>query len=293
MIRINKKSLSAQDTLPISARLCIYAILIFVVVSMGIPMVNVLAVSLSTATKSEAPGLVLLPNPITFEGYMTIWSHADLWRPFINTAFVAVAGTLLHVFLSSLTGFVLLHKELPGRHIMTTFVMLTMTVPGELTLVSLYEVNKELGLLNTYAALIINGAASGFSILLMRNYFSSIPASLPEAAQIEGAGYFTIFRKIFIPLAIPGIMTIGTLNLIGRWNNITVVVSLISDMKMWTLPVILRQILFDSGSTSGTMYIFQNAKMAAVAITAVPLAILYFITQKFFGKGVMLGATKE
>jgi putative aldouronate transport system permease protein len=192
-----------------------------------------------------------------------------------------------------MAGYVLIHRELPWRPLLTTFVMLTMTVPGELTLVSLYEVNKQLRLINTLTALIINGAAGGFSILLMRNYFSAVPQSLSEAARIDGAAEFKIFRIVFLPLSIPGIITIGTLQFIGRWNNITITVSLISDMKKWTLPVVLKWILFDPSSTSGTAFVFANAKMAAVTLTALPLVALYFFTQRFFNAGVMLGANKE
>jgi putative aldouronate transport system permease protein len=88
-------------------------------------------------------------------------------------------------------------------------------------------------------------------------------------------------------------MTISTLQFIGRWNAITMTVALISDMKKWTLPVVLRQILVESDAASGTSYIFANAKMAAVVLTATPLIVLYFMTQKFFNSGIMLGATKE
>jgi putative aldouronate transport system permease protein len=88
-------------------------------------------------------------------------------------------------------------------------------------------------------------------------------------------------------------MTISTLQFIGRWNNITMTVALISDMKKWTLPVVLRQILFDPSAASGATYVFANAKMAAVVLTALPLIVLYFTTQKFFNSGIMLGASKE
>jgi putative aldouronate transport system permease protein len=260
---------------------------------MGLPMLNVLAVSFSTAAASETPGLILVPAPPTFEGYRFIWSYSNLWRPFLVTIYISAAGTLLHLLVSSMAGYVLVHRELPWRNLLTTFVMLTMTVPGELTLVSLYEVNKQLRLINTLAALIINGAAGGFSVLLMRNYFSAVPRSLFEAARIDGAAEFKIFRTVFLPLSIPGLITIGTLQFIGRWNNITTTVSLISDSRKMTLPVVLKWILFDPSSTSGTAYVFSNAKMAAVTLTAVPLVALYFFTQRFFNAGIMLGANKE
>ncbi|MCL2479932.1 MAG: carbohydrate ABC transporter permease, partial [Treponema sp.] len=250
-VKRNKK-LMAGDRLPVPSRLVIYICLVFIVIVMGIPMLNVVSVSLSDRAKSDAPGLILFPNPVSFEGYNFIWVNRNLWRPFLVTLYISITGTLIHVFLSSVAGFVLIHKELPWRNALTTFVMLTMTIPGELTLVSTYEVYRQFGLINTYAALIISGAAGGFSVLLMRNFFSGIPPSLPEASRIDGAGDFMIFYKVYLPLSIPGLMTIGTLQFIGRWNSITTVVTLISDQSKYTLPVVLRSILVDQSSVSGT-----------------------------------------
>ncbi len=264
-----------------------------VVVIMGLPMLNVLAVSLSTQAGSENPGLVLFPSPATFEGYRFIWSYTSLWRPFVNTAYVSVAGTLLHVILSAIGGYVLMQRDLPLRRALTTFVILTMTIPGELTLVSIYQVNRDFGLVNRYAGLIINGAASGFSILLMRNYFMGIPQSLAEAARMDGSSELSTFWRIYFRLAVPATVTVATLQFIGRWNNIALVATLISNMKKTTLPVVLRGLLVEMQSTSGTAYIYANAKMAAVVISALPLVVLYFAAQRFFVAGALLGATKE
>jgi putative aldouronate transport system permease protein len=236
---------------------------------------------------------VLFPSPATLEGYRFIWTYTNLWRPFANTAYVSVVGTILHVILSAVGGYVLMQRGLPLRKIMTTFVILTMTIPGELTLVSLYQVNRDFGLVNKYAGLILNGAASGFSILLMRNYFMGIPQSLAEAARIDGSSELATFSRIYVRLAVPAMVTVATLQFISRWNNIALVATLISDMKKTTLPVILRGMLSEVQSTSGTAFIYANAKMAAVVITALPLVVLYFAAQRFFVAGALLGATKE
>jgi putative aldouronate transport system permease protein len=197
------------------------------------------------------------------------------------------------VILSAIGGYVLMQRDLPLRRLLTTFVILTMTIPGELTLVSIYQVNRDFGLVNRYAGLIINGAASGFSILLIRNYFMGIPASLAEAARMDGSSELSTFWRIYLRLAVPATVTVATLQFISRWNNIALVATLISEMKKTTLPVILRALLVEAQSTSGTAYIYANAKMAAVVISAVPLVILYFSAQRFFVAGALLGATKE
>lgn len=281
-----------RDRLPLPLLWANVALILFVIMLMGLPMINVLAVSFSTKAMSETPGLVLFPAPPTVQGYVFIWDYIDLWRPFMNTVFVSLAGTIAHVILASMAGYVLMQKDMPFRKIMTTFVLLTMTIPGELTLVSIYAVNKEYHLINSYAGLIVNGMVSGFSVLLMRNYFAGVPRSLAEAARIDRCPEFKIFWKIYLRLSKPGIVTIGTLELIRRWNNISTTVTLISDIKKTTLPVMLRWLLFDQTSTSGTEYIFANAKMAAVVISALPLVLLYFFAQRFFVSGALLGSVK-
>jgi putative aldouronate transport system permease protein len=259
---------------------------------MSIPMLNVLAVSLSTRANADSPGLVLFPHPITFEGYSFIWNNFNLKHPFYNTVFISVVGTLLHVFMASLAGFIIAKRDIPFRKQMTSFIMLTMAVPSELSMIGLYAVNRQLGLINTYAALIINGMITGFSVFIMRNYFLSIPISLEESARLDGASEFRVFCSIYMRLSTPAIVTIGTLEFIRRWNNISLVATLISDMDKWTLPVMLKMLLFDSNSTSGNIFIFGNAKMAAVVITALPLIVIYFLSQNSFVKGAKTGAIK-
>jgi len=278
--------------LPLPLRFFVALVAAATVLATGIPVLNVLAVSLSSRAASENPGLVLLPAEPTLEGYSFVWSTIDIWRPFLNTAGTAIAGTVLHGLLAALAGYVLLQDGMPLRKALTTFVILTMTVPGELTLVSIYAVNKEFRLINTYAGLVINGAVSGFSVLLMRDYFKSIPSSLAESARMDGCAEPGIFSRIFLPLAKPGLATVATLELMRRWNNIAMTVTLISDMKKTTLPVILRSLLFEMSATSGQAYVFANAKMAAVVIAALPLVILYLCAQRFFVSGALAGSVK-
>jgi putative aldouronate transport system permease protein len=280
------------ERLPLPARALVWAVALLTIAVMGLPMLNVLAVSLSTPASSESPGLVLFPKSLSLEGYSFVWGTIDLWRPFLNTLFVSTAGTLLHAVLAALGGYVLAQEELPFRKALTTFVLLTMTIPSELTLVSIYAVNKQFRLINTYAGLILNGAVSGFSVLLMRNYFSGIPRSLSEAARIDGCPESGIFWRIFLRLAKPGLATVATLELIRRWNNIAMTVTLISDMKKTTLPVVLRWLLFEMSTASGTAYVYANAKMAAVVISALPLVALYAFAQRFFVAGALAGSVK-
>jgi len=289
---IKKHKLVNTDRFPLIIRFLLAIFLILLIAIMAIPMINVVAVSLSTRANADSPGLVLFPNPATFDGYAFIWNNFNLKHPFYNTLYISVVGTLLHVFMASLAGYIISKKDIPFRTHLTTFIMLTMAIPTELSMIGLYSVNKQLGLINTYSALIINGMVTGFSVFIMRNYFLSIPASLEESAKLDGASEFRVFMSIYMRLSTSAILTIGTLEFIRRWNNISIVVTLISDMDKWTLPVVLKMLLFDSNSTSGNIFIFANAKMAAVVITALPLILLYFVSQNAFVSGAKTGAIK-
>ena len=253
---------------------------------MGLPMLNVLAVSLSTQTNSENPGLVLFPSPATLEGYRFIWSYINLWRPFVNTAYVSVVGTILHVILSAVGGYVLMQRDLPLRKILTTFVILTMTIPGRAhpgldlpgqpglrarqPLRGPDPERRGLGVQHPPDAQLLHGhpAVAGRG----RAHGRQLGARPPSAASTSGS-------RCRRP------MTVATLQFISRWNNIALVATLISDMKKMTLPVILRGLLVEVQSTSGTAFIYANAKMAAVVISALPLVRAVFLGAALLRRG--------
>jgi putative aldouronate transport system permease protein len=270
-----------------------FIMLTIIFITMIVPMINVLAISLSSKLGSMQPGIRLIPDQFTFEGYKDIWSRVQLWRPFLNSLFVTSVGTFVQVVLSSMAGYVLIQQDLPFKKLMTSIIMVTMMIPGDLTLISIYSLNKQLGLINSYSGLIINGLVSGFSILLMRSYFLSVPSSLAESARIDNAGELTIFWKIYLPLSIPGLATISFLEFVGKWNSLMIPITLITQQNKYTLPMILRALVFDTSSTSGTEFIAPNAIMAAIVISVIPLILLYVIAQKFLVTGITIGASKE
>lgn len=267
--------------------------LVLLMLAMIIPFLNVLALSLSTGLASMQPDIVLIPKEFSLEGYSTIWASLDLWRPFMNSAIVTIAGTLLHVFLSSLAGYVLIHPQLPGKKLMISFILLTMMIPQEAILIPLYVVNREFHLINTLTVLVLSGLVSGFSILLMRNFFMVIPYEIAESGRIDGAGEFWIFFKIFMRLAAPGLATVSLFEFVGRWNMFTPPLIFINDSMKYTLQVALKSIIIDTGSVSSNYLVTTNVKMAGIVIAIIPLLTVYPFVQRFFMKGIMLGASKE
>jgi putative aldouronate transport system permease protein len=273
--RLPKNSLSP-------ALLIINCVLLFIVfVIMFVPMLYVLALSFSTNLGSMSSGIRLWPDKFTVIGYIEVWNRVQLWRPFFNSVFVTTVGILIEIFLSAMSAYVLIQKELPFKKMMTSIILITMMIPGNLTLISTYYLNKQIGLLNTYTGLILNGLISGFSILVIRGYFLSVPDSLAESARIDSAGEVTVFMRIYLPLSIPGIVTVAFLEFVDKWNSLMIPVSITTDQNKFTLPVILRSLVFNDSGESGMNYITPNVIMAAIVISVVPLIAFYVFSQRF------------
>ena len=149
-----------------------------------------------------------------------------------------------------------------------------------------------MNLLNSYTGLILNGLISGFSILLMRNYFETVPYSLAESARMDGAGEVTIFFKIFMPISLPGLATVFFMEFVSKWNAIMLPTTLVTNQDLYTLPVMLKTMIQSDVSTSGTSLAPDNAIMAAIVISTVPLLLIYIFAQRYLLEGMNLGAEK-
>jgi putative aldouronate transport system permease protein len=267
--------------------------LVILIAAMVIPLLNTFAVSFSSNMNSMQTGIKLWPAEWSLEGYATVWKKLEIWRPFVNNVIVTLLGTFFHVFLAAMSGYVLVQRELPGKKIMITFIMLTMMIPHEAIMIPLYVVNKELGLLNTLSALVIHGLVSGFSILLMRNYFLTVPNEMVESARIDGAGDFRIFLTMYLPLAKSGLATVTLFEFVSRWNHFTSALLYINDNSKYTLQIALRSLIVGTDTTSSSDFLTPNVKMAGIMIALIPLLLIYPFVQKYFVKGIMMGSSKE
>lgn len=274
-------------------RIAVYVFLIVCMSMMIIPFWNVLAVAFSAPLASMEPGIVLWPREFSVDGFNVIWNNLGLERAFLNSLFVTSVGTMLHVALSCLAGYVLIQSGLPGRRGILALILATMAIPGELIMIPLYIVNKNLGLLNSLWALVLSGLVSGFSIILVRNFFASVPFDLAESARIDGASDFHIFRTIYLPLAKAGIATIALFELVSRWNMFLPVILYINDSEKYTLQVVLRSLVSETLGTSGTSMITPNVRMAGIVLAILPLIAMYPFMQRYFVQGITLGSVKE
>ncbi|PZE21573.1 carbohydrate ABC transporter permease [Paenibacillus xerothermodurans] len=267
--------------------------LLLLVATMIIPFINTVALAFSTNFASMQPGIVLWPKEFSLEGLSTVWNRMQLHLPFMNNVYVTGIGTFGHVLLCAMAGYVLVQPSLPGKKLMVSMILLTMTVPGEAIMIPLYVVNKQLGLLNTLSSLVISGLASGFSVLLMRNFFLSVPIEMAESARMDGAGDLRIFFTMYLPLAKAGLATVTLFEFVGRWNQFTPALLYINDHAKYTLQIALKSLIIDTDSTSSNFIITTNVRMAGIVIALIPLILVYPYVQKYFVKGIMLGANKE
>ncbi len=267
--------------------------LLLLVLTMVIPFINTLALAFSSNFASMQPGIILWPKEFSLEGFSTVWNRMKLYLPFTNNVIVTVVGTLGHVFLSSMAGYVLIQKGLPGKKWMLSAILLTMMIPSEAIMIPLYIVNQDLGLLNTLSSLILSGFVSGFSVVLMRNFFLSVPYEMSESARIDGAGDLRIFFTMYLPLASAGLATVTLFEFVSRWNQFTPAVLYINDSSKYTLQIALKSLIVDTDSTSSNFMITTNVRMAGIVIALLPLIIIYPYVQKYFVKGMFVGANKE
>jgi putative aldouronate transport system permease protein len=166
-------------------------------------------------------------------------------------------------------------------------------VPFEMIMLPVYVTMKFLGLIDTLLALILTGVVSTFSIVLMKNYFESIPRSLEESAFIDGANEFRIFFSVFMPLALPGLATIAIFDFVGRWNQFLPAVLFINSPRNYTLQIALRSLVVSQETSNSTQQVANNTRMAGIVISVIPLVLVYVFAQRFFIRGVMVGAVKE
>ena len=271
----------------------IYLFLIALSLTMVFPFWDTFVTSISSNISSMERGIRLWPSEFSMEGYYTIWTTLELWRPFLNNTIVTVVGTIGHVLLAAMAGYVLVQPQLPGKKIIVTIIMITMMVPGEAIMIPLYIVFRDLGLLNSLWALIVSGLVSGFSVLLMRNFFASVPYEIAESARIDGASDFKIFYKLYLPIAKPGLATVLLFEFVSRWNHFTSALLYITDSRLFTLQVALRALVIENDSTSGANFFTPNIRAAGLIISMIPLILIYPFLQRYFVKGINLGATKE
>ena len=262
------------------------------------PFLNVLAYSVSGYNAVLSGRVTFYPIDFNVDAYKQILGKTQIWLAMKTTVLVTLYGTALSLALTILSAFALSRKDLPGRSFFTTIVLFTMYFSGGM--IPTFLVVKHMGLFDTMMALFIPQSINVFNFIVMRTFFKNIPESLEEAARIDGASYMKVLIKMILPLSIPIIATIGLFYAVSYWNTYFDALLYIQKPDLYTLQLRLKSLLFGEELNNsnanlegiGTQVMSQSLKMATVAVSTIPILIVYPWLQKYFVKGVMIGSVK-
>lgn len=227
-----------------------------------------------------------IPDIFTLEQYENLFARLNVERNFINSLFLSVSVTLISLFLNSMAGFAFAKYRFKWKKNLFNFLLSSMIIPAQVTMLPLFLMLKSMGLINTYMAIIIPGLANIFGIFLIRQYLLAIPDSLIEAAKMDGATDFQIYRKIILPLAIPILVTLAIFTFMTTWNDFLWPLISLTDSSMYTLPVALANLMLEHTKDPELM-------MAGSVITILPIIIVFLFLQQYYLKGIMMGSIKE
>lgn len=272
------------------------AVHIISIVVMGLFALSVLLpimyiIQLTFSTSSDA-SFRIFPAGFTLEHYKYVLKNDLIQVPFINSLFVTGCSLIVSMVLTIGLAYPLSRRELVGRRFLNVFVLLPMLL--SLGFLPKYLLVKDLGLLNTFSALIFPAALNTFNILIMRNFMESIPSSLVESARMDGCSEIKILIKIILPLSTAALATVGLFYMVGSWNSYLEVILYINEPKMHTLQVVLRTLVMetpmDSSSTEQTL--IKNIQYTTIVVALLPVIIVYPFLQKYFVNGVLIGSVK-
>ncbi|KFI44716.1 putative aldouronate transport system permease protein [Bifidobacterium bohemicum] len=284
------------------ADILIWALIILIVLVVLYPLWFVVIASISDQHLVSNGSVTVWPKGLTFAGYVRVFQDSRIWTGYRNTIIYSVLGTILNLVVTLPAAFALARVEWKPRRVILFLFTFTMYFAGGL--VPNYLLYKQLGLLDNWLVFILPGAVSVWNLIIARSFFeTSIPEDLHDAAQIDGLNYFGYFMKIVIPLSSAIIAVIGLYYFVGHWNDYFTGLIYIRESGLQPLQNVLRDILLANqtnqlGTGSGGQNALQNQQIAdqikygVIMVSTLPLLVIYPFLQKYFDKGVMIGAVK-
>lgn len=265
------------------------------------PMIYVLSSSFSSGTAISSGQVILWPVDLSLEGYKAVFSHRYIIPAYRNTIFYTVAGTIINLAITLTCAYPLSRKDFPLRKFFMGMFLFTMFFSGGL--IPTYILISNLGFVNTIWAMLIPGALSVYNMILVRTFLTgNIPLELLEASQIDGCSDAKYFTTVLLPLSKPVIAVITLYYAVGHWNSYFNAMIYLSDMELYPLQLILRQILVASQINLSDMVDVESMvakqgladilKYALIVVSTVPILCMYPFIQRYFIKGVMIGSVK-
>ena len=279
------------------------SLLVIVLIITLYPLVYVLSASFSDPMEVVKGNMVLFPKGLNVTSYARVFAHDEIMNGYLNSIIYTLSGTAVNMIMTILCAYPLSRKDLEGRGIIMGLIVFTMYFSGGL-IPSYLVVSKWLHLRNTIWALVLPGAISVYNMLIVRNYFvNSIPGELNDAAMIDGCSDMRLLIKIVIPLSAPVLAVVGMYYIVGHWNSWFSALIYMTSKKRYPLQLVLKGILVDGSESSllddGDMESYlrqvmlsESIKYSVIVVASAPVLALYPFLQKFFVKGVMVGAIK-
>lgn len=264
----------------------LYAVIVAMAAVTLIPFLWMLSTSLKTREQLYAFPPEWIPDPLTFESYRVLFDPLPFDTFFLNSLQVAVLATAGSLLACSLAAYAFARLRFPGRDVIFALLLTTMMIPAQVLLLPLFILYKNIGWLDTLYPLWVPAFfGSAFGTFLLRQFFMSLPSELTDAAKIDGCSHFGIYWRIVLPLAGPGLATLGIFTFMGSWNSFLVPLIVINKIALRTVPLGLAAL-------QGSNEIRLNAVMAASTLSILPILIVFFFAQKYFVQGVVLTGIK-
>jgi len=281
--------------------------MIALMIVMIFPYINVLAKSLNDGADTMRGGITIFPRVFTWENYKTVISDKMFPRSALNSVVITCVGTIVSLIVQFMAAYAFLQKDLIGRGAFLGFLMVPMYFGGGL--IPTYIMYSNMGILNNYLLYIIPGCFSLYNMIIIRTYMKGLPDSLIEAARLDGAKELEILVKIVVPLSKPILATIALWKAVGLWSDWTTTMYYFTKKEKFTLQYVLVQVLKETeriqtmikdaqlrGETlnvSDFNVTTESVRCAQIMVTTLPIVIFYPFLQKYFIKGVMIGAVKD
>jgi putative aldouronate transport system permease protein len=262
-----------------------------------VPFIHVLAQSFSSYRAIMSGEVALWPVNFTMSAYQEVFQDTAFLRSFLVSVERTVIGTVVNVTLSCLLAYPLSRSYIKGRNAVIFMMVFTMIFSGGM--IPTYLLVKEVGLLNSFWVYIIPGALSAFNVIILKNFFQSVPHELEESARMDGCGNLGILFRIFIPLSMPAIATIALFHGVLHWNSFFDAILYMNNKSLLPLQVYLRSLIqFNTtdihlnDALEQQMLALESIKGAAIIVSIIPMLLVYPWLQKYFVKGIMLGSVK-
>ena len=270
---------------PRTGTIAVNAVLAAATIAAIFPLLWMLAVSFMAPGEASTYPPPLVPAHPTLANYRELFAHAGIGRYLANSVFLAVAATALSLVFNTMAGYAFAKLRFAGRDRLFKLMLGALVIPGQVAMVPLFLLLKQMGLVNTYGGVIVPALASIFGIFLVRQYALSIPDDLLEAARIDGASEWRIFSAIVVPLLRPILVTLAVFTLLGTWNDFMWPLIVLSDQHLYTLPVALASLAREHVQDNELM-------MAGSVLTTMPVLVVFLVLQRYYLRGLMMGSVK-